>query len=164
MSPDVDDIKNSLIGGGNGVTVYFMKSLSVNEMNNLWATAMAREKNKRELSSGKSLHVENAENKRARENDDQNGNVEKKPRVVWTKEMHQKFLEAVAQLGHDSKIILDLLCYNLCPILIIFVSLFRVSEAFPKKIVELMNVPGLTRENVASHLQVCRFSTFIIHL
>ncbi|KAI3711361.1 hypothetical protein L2E82_41382 [Cichorium intybus] len=41
--------------------------------------------------------------------------------------MHQKFLEAMDQLGHD--------------------------KAFPKKIVELMNVPGLTRENVASHLQ-----------
>lgn len=29
-----------------------------------------------------------------------------------------------------------------------------VTEAVPKKILELMNVPGLTRENVASHLQV----------
>lgn len=28
------------------------------------------------------------------------------------------------------------------------------SEAVPKRILELMNVPGLTRENVASHLQV----------
>lgn len=28
------------------------------------------------------------------------------------------------------------------------------TEAVPKKILELMNVPGLTRENVASHLQV----------
>lgn len=33
------------------------------------------------------------------------------------------------------------------------------TEAVPKKILELMNVPGLTRENVASHLQVlCYFS------
>lgn len=29
-----------------------------------------------------------------------------------------------------------------------------ISEAVPKRILELMNVPGLTRENVASHLQV----------
>lgn len=28
-------------------------------------------------------------------------------------------------------------------------------EAVPKKIVEIMNEPGLTREHVASHLQVC---------
>lgn len=42
----------------------------------------------------------------------------------------------------------------------IFLSLFSYvlasanAEAVPKKILELMNVPGLTRENVASHLQV----------
>lgn len=28
------------------------------------------------------------------------------------------------------------------------------AEAVPKKILDLMNVEGLTRENVASHLQV----------
>ncbi|KAI3711360.1 hypothetical protein L2E82_41379 [Cichorium intybus] len=46
--------------------------------------------------------------------------------------MHQKFVDVVHQLGDD--------------------------RAFPKKIVELMNVPGLTRENVASHLQKHRMS------
>ncbi|RZR83288.1 hypothetical protein BHM03_00009876 [Ensete ventricosum] len=30
----------------------------------------------------------------------------------------------------------------------------QYDEAVPKRILELMNVPGLTRENVASHLQV----------
>lgn len=29
-----------------------------------------------------------------------------------------------------------------------------IAEAVPKKILDLMNVEGLTRENVASHLQV----------
>lgn len=139
MSPDIDDIKNSSRSGGNGVTVYIMKSLSVNDMNNLWATALAREKGKTELSSGKLVRVENGsfsvaseacKRTRTIEGNEENGNVEKKPRVVWTKEMHQKFLDAVAQLGHD--------------------------KAFPKKIVELMNLPGLTRENVASHLQKYR--------
>ncbi|XP_024992485.1 two-component response regulator ARR12-like [Cynara cardunculus var. scolymus] len=139
MSPDNDDIKNASISGGNGVTVYIMKSLSMNDVNNLWATALAREKGKTESSSGKLVHVENGSSsvaseacKRTRtvEINEENGNVEKKPRVVWTKEMHQKFLDAVAQLGHD--------------------------KAFPKKIVELMNLPGLTRENVASHLQKYR--------
>ena len=37
--------------------------------------------------------------------------------------------------------------------------LATISEAVPKRILELMNVPGLTRENVASHLQVCFFPT-----
>ena len=30
----------------------------------------------------------------------------------------------------------------------------RVTEAVPKRILDAMNVEGLTRENVASHLQV----------
>jgi hypothetical protein len=34
------------------------------------------------------------------------------------------------------------------------------AEAFPKKILDLMNVEGLTRENVASHLQAQIFSLF----
>ncbi|XP_057806064.1 two-component response regulator ARR2-like isoform X2 [Salvia miltiorrhiza] len=54
----------------------------------------------------------------------------KKPRVVWSVELHQQFVTAVNQLGID--------------------------KAVPKKILELMNVPGLTRENVASHLQKYR--------
>nr|QYI40133.1 two-component response regulator ARR1 [Lilium hybrid division I] len=54
----------------------------------------------------------------------------KKPRVVWSVELHQQFVKAVNQLG--------------------------VEKAVPKKILELMNVEGLTRENVASHLQKYR--------
>lgn len=51
----------------------------------------------------------------------------KKPRVVWSVELHRKFVAAVNQLGID--------------------------KAVPKRILELMNVEKLTRENVASHLQ-----------
>ncbi|KAK9933898.1 hypothetical protein M0R45_021070 [Rubus argutus] len=54
----------------------------------------------------------------------------KKPRVVWSVELHSTIVGAVNQLGID--------------------------KAVPKKILELMNVPGLTRENVASHLQKYR--------
>ncbi|XP_059633601.1 two-component response regulator ARR11-like [Cornus florida] len=54
----------------------------------------------------------------------------KKPRVVWTVELHQKFVKAVNLIGFD--------------------------KVGPKKILDLMNVPWLTRENVASHLQKYR--------
>ncbi|XP_019176689.1 PREDICTED: two-component response regulator ARR11 isoform X2 [Ipomoea nil] len=54
----------------------------------------------------------------------------KKPRVVWTVELHQKFVKAVNQIGFD--------------------------KVGPKKILDLMGVPWLTRENVASHLQKYR--------
>lgn len=60
------------------------------------------------------------------ENDDPS--TMKKPRVVWSVELHQQFVSAVNQLGID--------------------------KAVPKRILELMGVQGLTRENVASHLQV----------
>ena len=46
--------------------------------------------------------------------------------VVWSVELHQQFVAAIKQLTID--------------------------KAVSKKKMELMNVPGLTRENVASHL------------
>ncbi|RWR75084.1 two-component response regulator ORR21-like protein isoform X1 [Cinnamomum micranthum f. kanehirae] len=62
--------------------------------------------------------------------DNDDPSTSKKPRVVWSVELHQQFVSAVNQLGID--------------------------KAVPKRILELMNVPGLTRENVASHLQKFR--------
>ncbi|XWS69399.1 hypothetical protein CRYUN_Cryun04dG0175800 [Craigia yunnanensis] len=64
------------------------------------------------------------------ETDNDDPSTSKKPRVVWSVELHQQFVSAVNQLGID--------------------------KAVPKRILELMNVPGLTRENVASHLQKFR--------
>eukprot|EP00208_Stichococcus_sp_RCC1054_P003792 CAMPEP_0206141420 /NCGR_PEP_ID=MMETSP1473-20131121/12844_1 /ASSEMBLY_ACC=CAM_ASM_001109 /TAXON_ID=1461547 /ORGANISM="Stichococcus sp, Strain RCC1054" /LENGTH=229 /DNA_ID=CAMNT_0053535985 /DNA_START=36 /DNA_END=725 /DNA_ORIENTATION=- len=54
----------------------------------------------------------------------------KKPRVAWTAELHKLFVKAVTELGVDT--------------------------AVPKAIMTSMNVEGLTRENVASHLQKYR--------
>ncbi|MED6192659.1 hypothetical protein PIB30_011991 [Stylosanthes scabra] len=54
----------------------------------------------------------------------------KKARVVWSVDLHQKFVQAVNQIGLD--------------------------KVGPKKILDLMNVPWLSRENVASHLQKYR--------
>lgn len=48
--------------------------------------------------------------------------------VDWTPELHKKFVHAVEQLGVD--------------------------QAIPSRILELMKTEGLTRHNVASHLQV----------
>lgn len=67
------------------------------------------------------------------------GNVENQPKaraskkkmkVDWTSDLHKKFLQAVEQLGID--------------------------QAIPSRILELMKVNGLTRHNVASHLQKYR--------
>ena len=60
----------------------------------------------------------------------EDGSQSKKRRVVWSVELHQQFVNAVNSLGID--------------------------KAVPKRILDLMGVAGLTRENVASHLQKYR--------
>ncbi|OEL33659.1 Two-component response regulator ORR23, partial [Dichanthelium oligosanthes] len=71
------------------------------------------------------------EESNGQENDD--SSAPKKPRVVWSVELHRKFVAAVNHLGID--------------------------KAVPKRILELMNVDKLTRENVASHLQARHLPT-----
>ncbi|KAI8564738.1 hypothetical protein RHMOL_Rhmol03G0205100 [Rhododendron molle] len=92
-----------------------------------------------EVGSGSSLRKEDRRNTRDSkrkspatveevENEDDSGNPKKK--IVWTNALHNQFLEAIRCVG--------------------------IERAVPKKILELMNVPGLTRENIASHLQKYR--------
>ncbi|MQM03826.1 hypothetical protein Taro_036615 [Colocasia esculenta] len=54
----------------------------------------------------------------------------KRIKVDWTPDLHKRFVQAVEQLGID--------------------------QAIPSKILELMKAEGLTRHNVASHLQKYR--------
>ncbi|XP_056160496.1 two-component response regulator-like APRR2 isoform X2 [Syzygium oleosum] len=54
----------------------------------------------------------------------------KKMKVDWTPDLHKKFVQVVEQLGVD--------------------------QAIPSRILDLMKVEGLTRHNVASHLQKYR--------
>ncbi|CAI0539883.1 unnamed protein product [Linum tenue] len=62
--------------------------------------------------------------------DDPSARSLKRPRLVWTPQLHKRFVDVVAYLG--------------------------IKNAVPKTIMQLMNVEGLTRENVASHLQKYR--------
>jgi len=62
--------------------------------------------------------------------DDDSAQATKRPRLVWTPPLHKRFVDAVSHLGNKS--------------------------AVPKTIMQLMNVDGLSRENVASHLQKYR--------
>ncbi|XP_071708634.1 two-component response regulator ARR2-like isoform X2 [Rutidosis leptorrhynchoides] len=64
------------------------------------------------------------------EEDEERDGSSKKARVVWSIELHQQFVAAINMIGID--------------------------KAVPKRILELMNVPDLSRENVASHLQKYR--------
>ncbi|XP_062232759.1 two-component response regulator ORR24-like [Phragmites australis] len=56
--------------------------------------------------------------------------AQKRQRVKWSAQLHRNFVEVVNRIGMD--------------------------KAVPKNILEMMNVDGLSRENVASHLQKYR--------
>jgi len=62
--------------------------------------------------------------------DEHSARTLKRPRLVWTPQLHRRFVDVVSHLG--------------------------IKNAVPKTIMQLMNVEGLTRENVASHLQKYR--------
>lgn len=65
------------------------------------------------------------------------GKGSRRNRVVWSVELHQLFVNAVHELGVD--------------------------KAVPKRVLEKMGVQGLTRENVASHLQKYRLYLNRLH-
>lgn len=93
-----------------GAVDYFIKPLRNEELKNIWQHVYRKlVMDKVEQSAGK---------------------TGKKPRMIWTPELHQRFVDAVNELG--------------------------VEEAVPKKIKQLMGVPFLKREHIASHLQKYR--------
>jgi len=136
------DPKYVMKGVKHGACDYLLKPVRIEELKNIWQHVVRKsklKKNKSNVSNGsgncdkanrkrKEQYEEEEEEERGNDNDDPT--AQKKPRVLWTHELHNKFLAAVDHLG--------------------------VERAVPKKILDLMNVDKLTRENVASHLQKFR--------
>ncbi|CAN0838487.1 Two-component response regulator ORR24 [Linum grandiflorum] len=160
-------------GVTHGAVDYLLKPVRMEEVKNIWQHVVRRRMNVKTNMTTKSSSPEEAasneddnsgpningapssgsfdpnakSNKKRKDNnegegvdgdsDDDNGRDEnedsgthKKARVVWSFELHQKFVNAVHQIGYH--------------------------KAVPKKILDTMDVEGLTRENVASHLQKYR--------
>ncbi|CAN0888173.1 Two-component response regulator ARR12 [Linum grandiflorum] len=152
------DPKVVMKGITHGACDYLLKPIRIEELKNIWQHVVRRKKGEKRdrnssenkdnsklnsQSGGEATSEQQKLNKRRKdqeededENSDDNGNdyddpsTQKKPRVVWSAELHRKFVSAVNHLGID--------------------------KAVPKKILDLMNVEKLTRENVASHLQKYR--------
>ncbi|KAL7097193.1 hypothetical protein ACP275_10G128400 [Erythranthe tilingii] len=143
------DPKLVMKGITHGACDYLLKPVRIEELKNIWQHVLRRKKFEPKNQNNKS----GDQNANADQNGDQNGKFsrkrkededvsedngnesddpssQKKPRVVWSIELHRKFVGAVNQLG--------------------------IEKAVPKRILDLMNVEGLTRENVASHLQKYR--------
>lgn len=152
-----DDGKSVVMKGvTHGACDYLIKPVRIEALKNIWQHVVRKKKNEwkdveqsgsvdegdrqqkpcEEPDYSSSANEGNWKNSKKRKDEDEDGedrddtSTLKKPRVVWSVELHQQFVGAVNQLGID--------------------------KAVPKKILELMNVPGLTRENVASHLQKYR--------
>ncbi|CAN8229744.1 unnamed protein product [Cochlearia groenlandica] len=147
------DPKYVMKGVKHGACDYLLKPVRIEELKNIWQHVVRKGKLKnKNVSSncGESVDMrasrkrkeqfeeeqevdeeeDDDDEERANENDDPT--AQKRPRIVWTPELHNKFLSAVDHVG--------------------------VEKAVPKKILDLMNVEKLTRENVASHLQKFRLA------
>ncbi|CAL9249000.1 unnamed protein product, partial [Arabidopsis halleri] len=151
-----------MTGINHGACDYLIKPIRPEELKNIWQHVVRRkcvmkkelrnsqalEDNKNsgsletvfsasECSEGSLMKRRKKKKKRSVDREDNEDDLDllnpgnsKKSRVVWSIELHQQFVNAVNKLGID--------------------------KAVPKRILELMNVPGLSRENVASHLQKFR--------
>ncbi|KAK8286531.1 hypothetical protein V6Z12_D08G302100 [Gossypium hirsutum] len=154
------DTKLVMKGITHGACDYLLKPVRIEELKNIWQHVVRRKKpdskdelaapnhdkarggtgeagqtwvacssdqkvNKKRKDQSEDEEEETEDN--GRENED--SSCQKKPRVVWSVDLHRKLLQ---------------------------LSINWVLAAVPKKILDLMNVEGLTRENVASHLQKYR--------
>ncbi|KAF7842848.1 myb family transcription factor PHL7-like isoform X1 [Senna tora] len=73
-----------------------------------------------------------------------NSNLSSKQRLRWTHELHERFVDAVAQLGGPDR---EYSC--------------SISGATPKGVLRVMGVQGLTIYHVKSHLQKYRLAKYL---
>ncbi|KAJ6862189.1 two-component response regulator ARR12-like isoform X1 [Populus alba x Populus x berolinensis] len=152
------DPKLVMKGITHGACYYLLKPVRIEELKTIWQHVVRRKKsdnkdrnssdnrdkpnqgsneavpdqklNKKRKDQNGDEDEDHDEDEDEHEHENEDPTTQKKPRVVWSVELHRKFVAAVNQLGVD--------------------------KAVPKKILDLMNVEKLTRENVASHLQKYR--------
>lgn len=151
----------------NGACEYWIKPFIENQIKNM-GQCVARKifnENKHDQILG-ILKVKD-QSKRGRDDNASYQPLTKKNRISWTSELHEQFLRVVNQLGLNSKILFPIIFifFLLFSLFVYFKKLYLCTffslpyclEAKPKATHEAMNVPGLTKEQVASHLQVCFF-------
>lgn len=121
-----DGNENDMLGGlFKGAAFYLVKPITVHNIKNLWQFAFMKKMDPllaAEFVSGDSpdedMEIEqshrNAKRKEPKEmhnvEEDENGDssVLKKPKLIWTNDLHNRFLRAVRVLGIDGKVFLNL--------------------------------------------------------
>ncbi|KMZ60250.1 hypothetical protein ZOSMA_5G01150 [Zostera marina] len=148
-------------GIANGATFYMTKPLKMDMLSTIWQHVLRmsddklldaskilslkyngklKDRNKGTGFGGSRFNIDDYSKKRReeeidKEEDDEDveendDSAKKKRRILWTTDLHEKFIKAVNRIG--------------------------IHRVVPKKILEIIDAPGLTRENVASHLQKYR--------
>ncbi|XP_038682715.1 two-component response regulator ARR2-like isoform X3 [Tripterygium wilfordii] len=157
MSADNDS--NTILGSySKGAVFYLVKPLTMNDVKNLWQFAYISKTDKMmameevsgfsaESHNGDADDVEcivgmekqgllydriNEEETLDKEDIEDGVEVLTTSKILWTDELHEKFLKAVKEIG--------------------------IENAHPKSIFEHMNVQGLKKEHVSSHLQKYRIA------
>ncbi|CAA0821111.1 Two-component response regulator ARR10 [Striga hermonthica] len=116
-----------------GAFLFMQNPPSHDELKYLWQHLLRETTARKNNEKGKSrveTSTHKGENSSMNKVTGQGSGIKPKMCTEWTLELHEKFITAVKILGDG--------------------------RCFPKDILELMNVPGLTRMQVASHLQKCR--------
>ncbi|KAI4356876.1 hypothetical protein L6164_000861 [Bauhinia variegata] len=130
MSADANE--SSMVGAlERGATRYIAKPIMFSDLGGLWQFATwSKSKEMRKDSEGAKSKKQPEQKVGKNEEGKAIGGqlVFKRKRLTWTKELHQRFMDAINTIG--------------------------VEKARPKKILQLMNVPGLKKEKVSSYLQI----------
>lgn len=122
-----DDKENDMLGClFKGAAFYLVKPVTMNDIRNLWQFTFMKKTDRtmasEELSSISSEHDTESQiiSKRARreeqkemEKDVDNSSVLKKPKLIWTEELHNRFLQAIRVLGIDGTVFLGLI-FKMC--------------------------------------------------
>nr|CAB3468423.1 unnamed protein product [Digitaria exilis] len=151
-----NETKTVMKGINHGACDYLVKPVRLEQLRGIWTHVVRNSKNNPRIDISDSSddadqkfqsedgdkdeqdgenHTSNYSKKKKKDingtdEDKENRSTQKRQRVQWSGDLHRKFIQATNQIGMD--------------------------KAVPKKILEVMNVDGLTRENVASHLQKYR--------
>ncbi|KAK9724550.1 hypothetical protein RND81_05G081500 [Saponaria officinalis] len=126
MSADYD--KDMMLRGlEEGASFYLVKPITQKSLTKLWQSTISKSNNCPNFRA--LLATVEDQTTQVLRMTNENG-VNKKQKLIWTTSLHNLFLEAVNKIG--------------------------LEKAVPKKILEYMNVPGLRRDHVASHLQKYR--------
>ncbi|XP_039841898.1 two-component response regulator ORR25-like [Panicum virgatum] len=126
-----DEMETIMKGIMHGACDYLVKPASIEQLRNIWTHVVKKNRSdpRNNISDGNTRNhfKKNKKDGGCAEEDIVGTSTQKRQRIKWSGQLHRKFVEAINNIGID--------------------------RAVPKKILELMNVDGLSRHNVASHLQ-----------